>query len=490
MLKVNGWASMNGGTTGGKGGAVVSVSNATDFKSAVSGDVPKIVQVNGTIVIGYVVVGSNKTIVGIGTDAKTVGTIRLEGSKNVIIKNISCSNPNGDGIAAAGASNFFITHCSPNNCSDGCIDVTKGSDYYTVEWCKFWYDKDYGHNFCNLIGSSDTDPDKDKLKGTFHHNYYWKYCVDRMPRVRFGKLHVYNNFYDPAVDQKVSALITTAIGSEVLAENNQFESGDDAFEIREDGKILGRGNRYGTKYIGEKTAGNATSVFTPPYPYSLNDTDVLGAVVRDKAGVDGDSDLSEDTTPIPEPIPIPPAEEEPLAVILDDDAVVELPKDVHSFTTLIDKLKEGSYTVTVTCSGVNETATQTKKILVIGDKTAAGISLVRGFKLINAGTDQEVADMVEGGSYSVKQYGPKLNIKAIVDSALVANVRFNLTGAQSKTYTDKGQPFSLQGDDGKGNYYYGTWNPPGLGQYKLTATPIDGTGKELEPATINFSFVS
>jgi pectate lyase len=492
MLKVNGWAAMNGGTIGGKGGVTVNVSNENDFKAAVSGTTPKIVQVNGTIAIGYAMVGSNKTIVGIGMDAKTIGTIRLEGSKNIIIKNLNTSNPNGDGIAAAGATNFFITHCTPNNCSDGCIDVTKGSDYYTIEFCKFYYDQMALHNFCNLVGANDAETgDKGKLKGTFHHNFYWKYCADRMPRVRFGQVHCYNNFYDPAVDQKVSSLITAAIGSEVLAENNQFESGDDAFEIREDGKLLGRGNTYGSKYIGEKNNGNATSVFTPPYPYDLNAPESLGLLVRDKAGVDGDSDLTEgSTTPIPQPEPEPPADE-PLELILDDDVVVQLPKNVHSFTGIVAKLKEGSYDLKVIVSGVGETVEQTKKILVLGDKTITPPedSAVKGFKLINAGTDSEVADLVEGGSYSVSQYGPKINIKAQVDDLAVANVKFTLSGTQSKEYIDKGRPFALHGDDGHGNYYYGTWNPPPLGNYKLIATPIDTAGKEMAGRTVNFSFI-
>ncbi len=492
MLKVNGWATMNGGTTGGKGGSVVTVNTAGGFRNEISGTTPKIIQVSGTIDIGYAVVGSNKTIVGIGTDAKTIGTIRLEGSRNIIIKNLNISNSGGDGIAAAGATNFFISLCTPNNCADGCIDVTKGSDYYTIEWCKFYYDADLGHNFPNLIGSSDTDPDQGKLKGTFHHNYYWKYCTDRMPRVRFGRQHVYNNYYDPAVDQKVSALITAAIGSEVLAENNHFESGDDAFELREDGKLLGRGNTYGSKYIGERNNGNATTVFTPPYPYSLQTADTLGAIVRSSAGVDGDSDLSEEggggTDPEP-PIP-PPVETKPLAIVMEDADIVELPKDFASFNTFVNNLRKGTYDISITATGNGETATDTKKIFVTGDGTTPpGDSLITGFKLIDAAYDKEVVDLVENGSYSLTKYGRRLNVKAIVADTSVKSVKFTLSGMQSKVYTDKAQPFALHGDDGNGNYYAGTWNPPPLGNYTLVAVPIDSAGKELVSSTVNFSFI-
>jgi len=491
MLKVNGWATQNGGTIGGKGGAIVSVSTGSAFREAIKDTTPRIIQINGTITIDYAIVGSNKTIVGIGLDAKTIGTIRLQGSKNVIIKNISCSNPNGDGIAAADSSNFFISHCTPNNCADGLIDVTKGSDYYTIEYCKFYYDKMTLHNFCNLIGADDADPDQGKLKGTFHHNYWWKYCADRMPRVRYGKVHVYNNFYDPAVDQKVSAMIHVAIGAEILAENNHFESGDDAFDIRQDGKILGRGNTYGSKYIGEQSNGNVTSVFTPPYPYEMQIADVLGAVVRSKAGVDGDSDLTEegviDTTP-----PVEPPSNEPLELTLDDGAIVELPKNLHSFSGIVTKLKEGTYDLKVVVSGVGETVEASKKIVVLGSKAPEppNDSLISGFTLIDASVDKELLDMVEGTAYSLAQYGRKLNIKAIVTNLSVVNVRFALTGTQTYNYTDKAQPFALHGDDGKGNYYGGIWNPPPLGAYKLVATPVDGTGTALPSKEINFSFIA
>jgi len=283
---VNGYASLNGGTTGGYGGEIVIVKTKDEFRNAISGTTTRIVYVDGTIEIGYATVGSNKSIIGLGLTAKTIGTIRLEGSKNIIIKNIICTNPTGDGIAAAGSTNFLISHCTIYNCGDGCIDVIKGSNYYTIEWNYFYYDKAGDHNFTNLVGSDNNDPDQGKLNGTFHHNYYGKYCIDRMPRVRFGKVHVYNNYYDPAVDVKVSALITAAISSQILAENNHFESGDDGFEYREDGKILGRGTTYGAKYIGEKNKGNTTTMFTPPYNYILDSTAIPA---KTGAGVNGDT---------------------------------------------------------------------------------------------------------------------------------------------------------------------------------------------------------
>ncbi|MBX0335444.1 T9SS type A sorting domain-containing protein, partial [Pontibacter sp. HSC-14F20] len=53
-------------------------------------------------------------------------------------------------------------------------------------------------------------------------------------------------------------------------------------------------------------------------------------------------------------------------------------------------------------------------------------------------------------------------------------------------------PYALHGDDGRGNYYFGNWNPPATGTYTLTATPYagaNGTGVAGTPLTISFNVV-
>jgi len=74
-----GWTTLAGGTTGGHGGEVVTVTNKDEFISAVEGDTPRIVQVVGTIHGDFNIpnVGSNKTIVGIGYDARMVGLVPM-----------------------------------------------------------------------------------------------------------------------------------------------------------------------------------------------------------------------------------------------------------------------------------------------------------------------------------------------------------------------------------------------------------------------------
>ena len=66
MQAAFGYASMNGGTTGGAGGTTTTVSSYASFTSAVSGDDAKVVYVDGTIkeTADQVKIGSNTSIIG------------------------------------------------------------------------------------------------------------------------------------------------------------------------------------------------------------------------------------------------------------------------------------------------------------------------------------------------------------------------------------------------------------------------------------------
>jgi pectate lyase len=74
---------------------------------------------------------------------------------------------------------------------DGELDITNGSDLVTVSWNVF-----KEHSKTSLNGSSDTaSGDNGKIRSTFHHNYFYN-VEERVPRDRFGKIDVYDNFYD------------------------------------------------------------------------------------------------------------------------------------------------------------------------------------------------------------------------------------------------------------------------------------------------------
>ncbi|MAD85547.1 MAG: hypothetical protein CL912_21515 [Deltaproteobacteria bacterium] len=74
-IKADAIHSLNGGTTGGKGGTTTTVSTYAQFTAAVSSDTAKIVVVSGTITqtADQVKVGSNTSIIGKNSGAKLVG---------------------------------------------------------------------------------------------------------------------------------------------------------------------------------------------------------------------------------------------------------------------------------------------------------------------------------------------------------------------------------------------------------------------------------
>lgn len=122
---------------------------------------------------------------------------------------------------------------------------------------------------------------------------------------------------------------------------------------------------------------------------------------------------------------------------------------------------------------------------------------VTGFNLVNSATESEVRSINNNDTMSISALGfNKMNITAITShvSPWSHKVRFELTGQESKTYTDNAFPYALHGDDGNGNFYYSgggiTWNPPATGTYTLKAIPITTSGSDTGIVkTINFTFI-
>ena len=167
-------------------------------------------------------VPANTSIIGI-ENAKLKGADLVLDSNNIIIRNIMFEPPYDyfpswdpkdgkegnwnsqyDSISIKGGTHIWIDHChfqdGPETVEkyfnrkyehrDGLIDISNQSDYITLSYNIF-----ENHNKAILIGNSDSKiTDEGKLNVTLHHNYFHN-LVQRVPRVRFGKVHVYNNYY-------------------------------------------------------------------------------------------------------------------------------------------------------------------------------------------------------------------------------------------------------------------------------------------------------
>jgi pectate lyase len=164
---------------------------------------PLTVYVVGTLTPGSVVSDMcdvkrlyDVSIIGVGVDATLSGFgLMIVESKNVIVRNLKIQNSPDDGIniqsddTENGGHHIWIDHCTFTNCYDGALDVTHTTAYATFSWNYF-----YNHDKACLMGHSDSQTSDVAMKVTYHHNYFDS-TGQRHPRVRYGKAHVYNNYY-------------------------------------------------------------------------------------------------------------------------------------------------------------------------------------------------------------------------------------------------------------------------------------------------------
>ena len=127
-----GYATLNGGTTGGKGGSTTTVSTLAQYTAAIAGDSPKVVIISGTIT-GAVQArpGSNTSIIGKNSSASMFPVTRptwckadfnpfselvgigmyINKVKNVIIRNLTIQKvlaENGDAIGIQASTNVWV----------------------------------------------------------------------------------------------------------------------------------------------------------------------------------------------------------------------------------------------------------------------------------------------------------------------------------------------------------------------------------------------
>ncbi|KAG4098478.1 pectin lyase-like protein [Neocallimastix lanati (nom. inval.)] len=168
-------------------------------------------------------VTSNTSIIGNGDASRLEELVIQIGSvDNVILQNLSIQAPNDlfpqwtmndgwsckyDAIVIQSSTNVWVDNCLIDDGKrivenepkyfgqnverhDGLIDIVKGSDLVTLSNNRF-----ANHRKTILIGNSDSyTADRDHLRVTMYNNVFIN-CWQRMPRVRFGKVHIFNNYY-------------------------------------------------------------------------------------------------------------------------------------------------------------------------------------------------------------------------------------------------------------------------------------------------------
>jgi pectate lyase len=280
------------GTTGGAGGSTVTVTTLSALTSAVSGSTARIVRISGTISgAGDVKVGSNKTILGIGSSSILNGLgLDMTSVHNVIIRNmtiryVTAASGTGDAVHIQLSTHLWIDHnnlYSDRNHGkdyyDGLVDITHASDYITVSWNRI-----HDHYKASLVGHSDSNGAQDTghLHVTYEHNWFYN-VGSRTPSLRFGTGHVYNNYFENITDDAIHS----RENAQMLVQNNVFRGVNVALTTTGDSKVDGYANASGNDYGGATVDITKKGSFTKaPYSYTLDPTSSVISEVTTYSGV-------------------------------------------------------------------------------------------------------------------------------------------------------------------------------------------------------------
>ena len=212
-------------------------------------------------------------------------TVRQE---NIIIRNITFVGPGSidvggsDLLSFNGAKHCWIDHCSFSDGMDGNFDITQSSDFNTVSWCTFSYtERSYMHQNTNLIGYSDREP-TGYLNTTFAFNWWGQGCVQRMPMIRVGKIHMLNNYFSSTT---ATNCINPRKNSEVLIEGNYFEKGVKRYYSQKDAvSVTWADSNFAEEPNQSGTPESVGTTITIPYEYTVAPYADVPAVVRKHAG--------------------------------------------------------------------------------------------------------------------------------------------------------------------------------------------------------------
>ncbi|PIM98040.1 Pectate lyase [Handroanthus impetiginosus] len=180
-----------------------------------------IFEVSGTIELSsYLSVSSYKNIDGRGQRIKLTGKgLRLKECEHVIICNLIFEGGRGhdvDGIQIKpNSKHIWIDRCSLSDYDDGLIDITRQSTDITISRCHF-----ANHDKTMLIGADPSHTGDRCLRITIHHCFF-DGTRQRHPRVRFGKVHLYNNYTRNWGIYAVCA----SVESQVYSQCNIYEAG-------------------------------------------------------------------------------------------------------------------------------------------------------------------------------------------------------------------------------------------------------------------------
>ncbi len=169
-------------------------------------------------------------------DDNATGILRFTNCSNIIIRNVTFKGAgaydidgNDNLFLSNNSHNIWVDHCDFQDGVDGNFDCSNGADNISITWCRFRYLKEPwpggsggsdDHRFSNLWGGADDQEENiGHLNTTFYACWWDEGCRERMPRVRFGKVHLLNCLYSSDV---ANYCISAGYLSNLYVERNAF----------------------------------------------------------------------------------------------------------------------------------------------------------------------------------------------------------------------------------------------------------------------------
>jgi len=340
----DGWAAQEGGTAGGAladPAHVYTVRDRAQLLAALAAPAPaRIVRVAASIDMsegrpfagsedqarrGSVRLPANTTLIGTAPGAGFVNaSLQVAHVSQVVIRNLAIRNPcdvgprwdpqdgargnwnaQFDGISISGSHHVWIDHNSLSDapdtddrqaidngmrkqCHDGALDITGASDFVSVTYNHFAL-----HEKTMLVGASDrASGDAGHLRVTLKANLF-EHVAERAPRVRYGQVHLLNNYYvgdrkHPVYHHSYS--VGVAHASRIVSDANVFEvAGAKQCRqvVRDPATSPGVFADHGSLLNGRSLADcpfTGDAGWRPPYTYAPLPAAEVARHVRDHAG--------------------------------------------------------------------------------------------------------------------------------------------------------------------------------------------------------------
>jgi len=266
--EAHGFASLNGGTTGGKGGPIVFANTWAELVSYSAQEGPIIIRVNGMLQAderGYEIpIASNKTIIGVGKESGVMGGgFAVKGTRNIILRNMQVSDTaiaedwpgkteDWDGIQVDTGSNIWIDHMTFARMNDGLIDLRRDTTYTTVSSTILsMHNKAFGIgwttnvtalvtiNDCFFNSTNQRNPSADNLAMCHMYNNYFRNCTSYGTYARGNtSLLLENSYYEDVFDPVVAGPNASVKASWVKFKDSEGEKvlgvrEEEVFDARE-----------------------------------------------------------------------------------------------------------------------------------------------------------------------------------------------------------------------------------------------------------------